>query len=369
MAIKILLLVIELPDGKVVTVEVDSTVTVEKLWQRLEERVRLNPGTAYRLVRESDQLEIPRQTSSGPSSTLDLYDLVHEDRLRLVQRLPNGTSISAATVEKPACEQTEWFDREMKGKQVLPHGQLTSSSSTGEETELLSMPPDNVEANRQDYLDKREMRESGVSTAYSRSSAVLRQRGSTSGLGSSAGKAHVPEFLLVKDCCFVQVKDKEPFTQDVHYKLQRQHGNKQNKWHATLQFPCAEVPFHCIVDQVPISDGILKFLDKEKKRTADVLLITQKGRTFSIFTTRDGRSLMDWLRALKEDGHASSKGFHHKKQKSKKTLNYCMGRARKAMNGVIELWKCLRSYNLTFNDLQGKRLTVIPEETILGQRS
>jgi hypothetical protein len=78
---------------------------------------------------------------------------------------------------------------------------------------------------------------------------------------------------------------------------------------------------------------------------------------------------MDWLRALKEDGHASSKGFHHKKQKSKKTLNYCMGRARKAMNGVIELWKCLRSYNLTFNDLQGKRLTVIPEETILGQRS
>jgi hypothetical protein len=93
MAIKILLLVIELPDGKVVTVEVDSTVTVEKLWQRLEERVRLNPGTAYRLVRESDQLEIPRQTSSGPSSTLDLYDLVHEDRLRLVQRLPNGTSI------------------------------------------------------------------------------------------------------------------------------------------------------------------------------------------------------------------------------------------------------------------------------------
>jgi hypothetical protein len=107
---------------------------------------------------------------------------------------------SAATVEKPACEQTEWFDREMKGKQVLPHGQLTSSSSTGEETELLSMPPDNVEANRQDYLDKREMRESGVSTAYSRSSAVLRQRGSTSGLGSSAGKAHVPEFLLVKDC-------------------------------------------------------------------------------------------------------------------------------------------------------------------------
>jgi hypothetical protein len=46
---------------------------------------------------------------------------------------------------------------------------------------------------------------------------------------------------------------------------------------------------------VPISDGILKFLDKEKKRTADVLLITQKGRTFSIFTTRDGTVTLEHL--------------------------------------------------------------------------
>ena len=91
MAIKILEVLVELPNGKVVAVQFD---TLEQLWQHVEEHFRLDPLAFWLLVRKKDGLEIPRHTNSP----LDSYDLFHEDRLCLV-RVQRDSFVYVSVIE------------------------------------------------------------------------------------------------------------------------------------------------------------------------------------------------------------------------------------------------------------------------------